>query len=265
MNDAKFTGIGDDYNACKNAIISFASYAKTNYPNARLWLAFMGNALDNAILLAGRTYDKRLWAKWCYETIGRENGFSIIKGCDEALGGNVSHFASDYLHPNSTGATYIGICVANGIVGGSGIAIYPEYTANITASGNNEIIAGTSMKYSIVNGMVNVDISEPFAFKIGTDYSSFTSSTAVDLCTMANLYFNKKTVIPVEGRLDQYNGKNYQNVPMVLVFEGNKVSTQIDSINSSNTGFETYTANVPGASLCVQRGVTFSVPAYYVN
>lgn len=265
LNDARFTSIGADYTACRDAIIAFANYAKTNYPNARLWLAFMGNALDDAPLLAGRDYNKRFWAKWCYEDIGRENGFSIIKGCDEALGLSVSNYNTDRLHPGANGALLIGNCVANGLTNGAPVAIYPYFNASISAIGNNVIETGTNIKYSFNNGMFDIEVSDNFRIKIGTDYPTFSAATKIELINMSNLYFNKKFTVPVMGRIDATNNKAYWNVPMVMVFEGSKVSVFLDTINSTNDGFQNYTANSANEAITIQRGVNFTVPAYYIN
>lgn len=265
LNDAKFNTVNADYNTCKQAIIDFATYAKTNYPNARLWLAFMGNALDDAPLLSGRTYDKRIWAKWCYELVGREYGFNIITGADEALGTNVDNFNSDHIHPATSGASAIGFCIANVLAGYEPVRIYPELKVSLTPVGNNTIVNPSAVTYASNNGMIDITISEPFAIQIGQDNPSFSSPTKIDLVTMHQLYFNKRCVIPVMARFDNYNLKNFQNVPMVLIFEGNKISCQCDMINSSNTGFETFTTSINAAQVCVQRGVTFTVPAYYIN
>ena len=265
LNDAKFNSTNADYNTCKQAIIDFATYAKANYPNATLYLAFMGNALDDAPLLSGRTYDKRIWAKWCYELIGREYGYNIIHGCDEALATNSLNFNSDHIHPAAGGAYSIGYCMANALLGYEPIRIYPELKCALTAIGNNALVSTTNLQYACNNGMFDFTVSEPFAVQIGTDNPSFSSSTKIELVTMTELYFNKRCVIPVMARIDNYNNKNFQNVPMVLIFEGNKICFQCDMINSTNNGFETFATTIPGAQVCVQRGVTFSIPAYYIN
>ena len=265
LNDARFNAVNADYNTCKQAIIDFATYAKANFPNARLWLAFMGNALDDAPLLSGRTYDKRIWTKWCYELVGREYGFNIITGADEALGTNVDNFNSDHIHPATGGASAIGFCIANVLAGYEPVRIYPELKVALTAIGNNTIVNPSAITYASNNGMIDITVSEPFAIQIGQDNPSFSSSTKIDLVTMHQLYFNKRCVIPVMARFDNYNLKNFQNVPMVLIFEGNKISCQCDMINSGNTGFETFTTSINAAQVCVQRGVTFTIPAYYIN
>lgn len=265
LNDSIFNTVGTDYNACKNAIADFATYAKANYPNAKLWLAFMGNAIDDAALLSGRTWDKRNWAKWTYETIGRDNGFTIIKGCNEALGVSVQNFNADHIHPNSTGANVIGNCVANAITGSEKIACYPYYQTGMSAVGNNVIRNTAKMNYSFDNGMFNIDLSDSFAIEIGTDYPTFSASTSVDLVTLTSVYFNKKITVPVEGRLDGYNSKSFANVPMVLEFYQNKVSARLDTINAAGNGFESYTTATPTAAVAIQRGIQFSVPAMYIN
>lgn len=265
LNDARFNAANADYNTCKQAIVDFATYAKTNFPNARLWLAFMGNALDDAPLLSGRTWDKRIWAKWCYESVGRENGFIIIKGCDEALATSTFNYNSDHIHPNSTGATQIGECLANGLSGLGPVAIYPYYNAGVAAVGNNAMVGPTNVKFTYNNGIFDIEVLDSFSVQIGTDHPTFNASTKIDLLSMSNLYFNKKVTVPVMGRLDSFNSKSFQNVPMVMVFYQDKISIYTDTINAAGNAFETYTAGGAYAAVTIQRGITFSVPAHYIN
>lgn len=263
LNDSIFNSLGANHTALVNAIAAFATYAKANYPNAKLWLSFMGNAIDDAPLLAGRTWDKRSWCKWTYEKWGRANGFTIITHSDAALTCNNATYKSDHMHPNTTGAEYIGYNIANVICTGNPITTYPEFNCSMAAIGNNVLNAG-SLKYSVNGYFIDIQLTD-LTVNISNDYGTFAGGTEINLVTMSSLYFNKKFIIDCTGLLVLYNGLGYQNVPMVLKFEGNKISLYIYKIKADGSGYETFTKVSGNASVTCGKGITCTIPSYYIN
>lgn len=264
LNDSTFESAGADMTQLSTAIGSFATYAKTEYPNARLWLAFMGNACDDAPLLAGRTVNKRSWAKWVYVNVGRKNGFNIISGCDLILAQGVSNFKSDRLHPSAAGAECIGRVISNVLTCGQSFNVYPWYGAGISAYGNNTLVDGT-LNYTIIGDYFAFDMSDGFYLYTGTDYASFTASDPMNLCVLSRVYFNKKFEVPVAGLLLKYGTKNYQNFYGVLEFYQDKIKLRLDTINSAGTGYETWAAMGVNSGIIITRGAQFVVPGNYIN
>ena len=265
LNDSIYASVNTDYNNTVSAIQAFATYAKANYPNARLWLAFMGNAIDDAPLLSGRTWNKREWAKWTYELVGPEYGYSIIKGCDYALATSVANYKADHIHPGSYGAKAIALVIANQLRGCPKVIEYPWYQITLTPIGNNVAMYSPKLYYNIHDNLVHFVTSDNFGINIATDYNTFTANDIIDLFTMSNIYFNNKVFVPINVRLDKYNNKNYQSLTGTLIFDGSKIQMCFDTINSAGTGFETYTAMNSSGAILIGRQVDVSVPLEYIN
>ena len=265
LNDSIFNSTGSDYTNLKVAIADFATYAKANYPNAKLWLAYMGNACDDSPVIGAKTYDCRIWCKWTYNTEGRKNGFNIITGCDYALAQTATLYQADRAHPNQYGAEAIAQILANGLLNGQECLVYPEFSSGIAAIGNNVLRYTPYINYTLEKDNFSLYMKDGFTVEIGVDYASFTSSNAIDMVTMSNLYFNKKFSVPTVGFLLNYNSKTFIQLPMVLEFYQNKVSARLDTINAAGTNYETFTANNTTAAITFARGMNIVVPAYYIN
>lgn len=121
FNDAQNSNQADVYNAAN----SFYSYARTNFPNAKVYLAFIGWSFNSEWISKLKQYNG---IKTYKELVVQ--GFNFVSGAEYCMRGkgnftqepegatplNLGYF---YGHPNSAGALSIGICIANYIKSGS--------------------------------------------------------------------------------------------------------------------------------------------------
>lgn len=244
LNDSNFNGPGTTRTDLITHMQDFVNYAKSNYPNASLWLCYMGNAFDNSAALSGRTLDKRRWAKSTYETEGAKQGFKIIPFGDDYLGSSDLFMASDGVHPSNYGSQVLGICIGDGLLNASHAPTRGYYPINLAAVGNNEIYLNPSLRYDCCNGYVDFSSTGTMQINIGTDHPTITSHVWYDLFTFDGLYFNHPAVLPLYGILSSTDEGAYCAVPIMLKFEGNKCS------------FKFYQTNGHGAH------VSHTIPAY---
>ena len=247
-----------------SGIANFATYAKTNYPNARLWLAFMGNALDNSAVLYDRDIDHRLWGKFAYETAGQSNGFIIIQGCELALATSTLNFNDDGLHPSSSGSASIARVIANNIRGCGRDSNYPIYPASLTPVGNNAFYEAVTAKYTIEENMLTFE-STTIIETIGTDYATLDYGEDVDLFTFTGLYFNKEYRETINVLISNYGTLTYQSYPATLKFNGNKCSLFIGAIKDDGSGYKQQSADSDTGAITFADGFKINVPLYYVN
>ena len=134
------------------AIGRFCTYAKANYPNAKIWIAGFGWSF-NSEFVEDLNHGRYLEA---YKRCGK-SGATYINGSEyimhrfeffkqEAQGAYTLHLGYQYVHPNANGASAIGACVASALIGGNSCGIEGEYkeitltlNSGITVSGNLKI------------------------------------------------------------------------------------------------------------------------------
>ena len=88
-----------------SAMTSFASYAKSTFPNARIRLAYIGACWYNSSQYSGRPgYNQlnvvRMWGQ------AGQLGMEYLAGCESVMF-DASYFETDGLHPNTAGSNAI--------------------------------------------------------------------------------------------------------------------------------------------------------------
>lgn len=118
ITDVIFGGGCNDFfyltsaNSLNSAIISATSYAKTQFPNAKIWVSFMGYV---SYMSAAKRLDYKT-AIACYQEASLANKCAFI----DAYQPMHSYLnRADHSHPNNTGAKYIAEIVTNAILGGN--------------------------------------------------------------------------------------------------------------------------------------------------
>ena len=227
LNDSIYE-YGDDATALTTALSDFLTYAHTNYPNAKVWLAFMGNALDDSSVLSGRTFNKRRWAKFYYDAA---RGYLKIKGCDISLSTSVNNYGADRLHPSNYGADNIAQCVVNAILGLQGDIVYPAFSAGITKGVLfDNATTSIAMTYEINNdiariktGDILLNVTNPIILNTMLD---------VNVCSFSNVYFNDSVVLRSEAVM--HTGGHAYKVPVILTFYQNNLMMKPILINGNN-------------------------------
>lgn len=189
LNDSIYE-YGDDATALTTALSDFLTYAQANYPNAKVWLAFMGNALDDSSVLSGRTFVKRRWAKYYYNLA---RGYAKITGCDVSLSTNVNNYGADRLHPSNYGADNIAQCIVNAILGLQGDIVYPSYSAGVTkAAAFNNASTDITVQYEINNDLARIK-TQDIVLNASNPMYLYTVQP-MTVCSFSNIYFNDSVV-----------------------------------------------------------------------
>ena len=227
LNDSIYE-YGDDATALTDALTDFLTYAHTNYPKAKVWLAFMGNALDDSSLLSGRTFNKRRWAKFYYNAA---RGYAKIAGCDVSLSTNVNNYGADRLHPSNYGADNIAQCVVNAILGLQGDIVYPSFSAGVTkASAFNNATTDIPINYEINNDIARIKTGD-ILLNVSAAMILNTMTDAL-VCSFSNIYFNDSIVLRSDAVIHT-SGHAYK-VPVILTFYQNNLMMKPILIDNNN-------------------------------
>lgn len=158
-NDITDIVVGGGFNDSKQtideldaAINRFCTYAKTNYPNAKIWIAGFGWSF-NSEFVEDLKHGNYLEA---YKRCGK-SGATYITG-SEYIMHRFDFFKQEpqtpyhlflgyqYVHPSEKGSSAIGSCIASALIGGNSCGIEGEYknieielASGITVSGNMSI------------------------------------------------------------------------------------------------------------------------------
>ena len=151
----------------ETAIKDCCDYVKTQYPNAKILIGFIGNfyTKDNS------TLNQYVTALNVYQSEAGRNTAGYIHGVENVMHNNM-FFIADGIHPTTAGGDAIAKYIAASIKGGSGYSIKVDST--ITSS---VITSTSSIKMSIDNDSVGVYLYVPGA----QNNITFTALTAVDL------------------------------------------------------------------------------------
>ena len=222
-------------------ITAFAAYALANYPNARLYLAYVGVARDGAPATAGRTLFYREMCKFYYL---KALNF-ISADLSGYLGISNEYMDVDGVHPNVRGQSALGVALLNFMRGNLPKVLCPYSTVVTTpATGISSV---DNFYYHIDGDVFTILMPEGFHFRVPT--STQLTSTPVTVCTFSTVYFNRPLSFIGTMRLDLFNSKTYQNVTGVWAFYEDKLTFGIAEINSTNTGYETYTADANNSAV----------------
>ena len=89
----------DNQEQLNDSMVEFYNYARENYPNATIWLGYVGNALEDSECLLGRNAKNREKCKNTYENQGEIIGYKIIPGLAECWALGKDSFYEDGVHP----------------------------------------------------------------------------------------------------------------------------------------------------------------------
>lgn len=121
-----FAGINDahadvtDFDMVSTGIQNFCTYAKANFSNAKLFIGFIGNSVENSSILNGRKFERIPLAFERYAKCG-QYGASFIPNCEYILH-DYSLMSSDGIHPTYAGGGVIAQYIA-GTINGGGVDI----------------------------------------------------------------------------------------------------------------------------------------------
>lgn len=226
VNDQSYTN-----SQILSAIRAFASYCRTNYPNALVTIGIISWTKSNAIR-------KRLREMLqFYNNAGIESNIRII---DSAY--TWYHAYNLYQpdgHPNSTGSQVIAWSLANFLKNGQ-VRSQWYNDGDISSTGNTLGMTGNIGSYEMSLNGENVNIKFTFNSTITPDSVEIRSGSTHTLGTFNDVYAYAPSgfALPIyEGTCWMYDGVNrvYYNIAFTLIIEENKLKAQFHSYSSSGT------------------------------
>lgn len=215
-----------------NAIYNFKKTANILYPNAQIFVGFIGNSTTLS------TRGSLITPRAAYCSACEYNGITYLSGVENALH-STSMFGSDGIHPNVWGEETIAKAISNALLNGYGSVIQPG--TKITAVGFKHGFTGSTiietMQYNdtcAIYGSFSMTRTENVTFNgDGTFYELFSFSDSFVLGGF-------QCDLPTTAVLGSADG-SYRTVPCTLrVYNG---SLWIAIRSFSGEGYETYDVN----------------------
>lgn len=252
LNDSDYSSVNDaGYNNIGTAITAFATQAKQDFPNAKLWLAYIDGAIDNATGLYNRYWNKRDLMAWTYKNFAQATGFTWMEGCQYVMCQATTLYGEDRIHPNDVGSTEIAKCMANILRGGGETSTYPDWS-----------ISGNDIRYKVCGPTTEIYWSETLI----TLPDEVSSNTWFDIPGYTSYYFYANT--PIDYNFYSFIGNSstvtYIPVPAILRFTGNKMQLQVNAINTAGTGYANFSKGDRAMTMWLWPG-RISVPTMQVN
>ena len=150
-NDYEYT-----FSDIKTAIGNFVTYCKTNYPNAKVYLAFIANGVNNV----NGTKAQQLNVYYAYADCSLLGAY-YLSGC-EAILRRPDLMNSDSVHPNSDGIAQIGKFLGEAIVTGAAHVCYAPVTCALDNNSKWEYVdlATIPITTYMNDGMVTIDFPQ---------------------------------------------------------------------------------------------------------
>lgn len=227
-----FNDGGKTENELINAIYNFKKQANILYPNAQIYVGFIGESTDM------NSRGKLILPRAAYCSGCEYNGITYLSGVENALHSTMM-FGSDGVHPNTWGEETIAKTISNALLNGYGSVIQPG--VKITTVGFKHGFTGSTiietMQYNdscAFYGSFSMTRTENVTFKgDGTFYELFSFSTSFVLGGF-------QCDLPTTVILGSADG-SYRTVPCTLrVYNG---SLWIAIRSFSGEGHETYDVN----------------------
>lgn len=160
-NEYKNSAYQTNPNNLDNAINQFYDYATLKFPNAKIYLGFVGN---NAEQSSNGTSIRTQLQDTCYRYKMNNHKFIYMEGIENIMH-NYDCFSNDNIHPNNSGYNFMGLFIYNAM-NGQNLSFAPFYR-NITPNNSalipadrNKVIGGVT----IINNMkiLNIDTTLEF-------------------------------------------------------------------------------------------------------
>ena len=215
-----------------NAIFNFKKQSNALYPNAQIFVGFIGNStkMDSRV---GLIEPRDAYCSGC-----EYNGITYLSGVENALH-STSMFGSDGVHPNTWGEETIAKAISNAILNGYASVIHAGVKIT-NVSFKNGFTGSTIIETSQYNdncafyGSFSMNRTSDFTMKgEGTFYELFSFKTSF---VLGGFQFD----LPTTAILTSADG-TYRTVPCTLrVYNG---SLWIAIRSANGTGYDTFNVN----------------------
>lgn len=223
-----------------SAIRSFAEYARAQYPNAALWLGFIGNGNDAA---SNITYPMRAIAMSHYHSAGRDNGFNIVSS-EYAL--SYIYQLKDNVHPNIDGQKSIARVFANALSYCTGSFKAAPYSRPLTAPDGTELVKGA--KLSIRPQLDTIFLGIPsYSVRLG---GNITSGHVYTIADIEDFYVNSDYVFFSPMTFIGYDSTYSQTLMCRITLSANHISFSLfaaakaELVAGSNTSISLITQSI---------------------
>lgn len=231
-----YNDIGQNDAAVKAAIASFKARANVLYPNAKVWVGYVGLTGN-----ASNKYQASLMLR-SYSLGSQMCGAAYMNGIEYVLH-NYNWFASDNYHPNATGQNAIAWGVVSALLTGSVDTYIPflgvgiENAENVSHSNLNTMSAtvNNSITNVISQSAVNIDFSTPVTISGGAQ-----GTTRIELGTItggAIVGSNYDTALCACSCALFVSGDKYYQCGGNILFKNRKVYLMPFALNSAGNGW----------------------------
>lgn len=217
------------------AVKNVAEYAQTNYPNAKVYLCFVGYALETSSVLSNRNIDCR---DYCYRYMREAASDFSNMYCPvntEFILHYKGYLYSDGLHPNNIGTTVLARGISQAIKVGTCNIEYAKRIAPLTISSgftSNNI----TVKEYFHNERVQIEISGYFQASSKTLNNSLWDLGELDL-----YYCQRSPYISIPITI-QASGNKMIDANLVITGDRHlKIRSQM--LNASSWAYENYSVN----------------------
>ena len=243
-----YNDTGYTVNQLDTAITNFNTACKTKFPNAKVYVGFIGCTTN-----ANNLYNLNLtMEQYCYQSA--KNDMIFMSNAQYTLH-DYNLFSSDGIHPNQDGAYKLGVNITQCILKGSCDVIYPF--TNIHLKNFNSAISNTSYMFNtlgcqLTNNTLQVStqnnqeilLSTPQTLDGGSglylkiadiDYSDYKCYIIGDVYNMCKAY------VPLIIRSTDYK---YYNAKGNIYFQNGSIYLKIAGmVNSAGDNYETFNIN----------------------
>ena len=166
-----------DLSQLYGALSTFATYCKSNYPNANVYLGMIGRSFNNP------QRNEELLSVFRLYSACNDFGIRYLTGVESSLC-FADYFNADGIHPSASGASSIANSMYNALTVGDANVYTNIIDSIITpASGVNMITA--SLQMSVKNDMISISFNN-----WNTKYNQFTFDTPFDVSILGSTLVN---------------------------------------------------------------------------
>ena len=220
VNDAK---TANNY-AIETGIENFVTYAKQQYPNAKIYIGFIGAIRLGGSAVSTRTMDNMELCYYLYNVCSR-HGAIYLSNVEYALRQTDAQLQTDGLHPTSTSGNAIADAVINAWLGGSAdtswIPTGITCTSAITGDTGNKYL-----RYYSRGSEFRLEYNSSFNCNFAAAEDIDGGNIPTVIATQDKIFFNRAYYAYAMACV-YLGGGTKQAMPVLLKFEGYNIGLSI--------------------------------------
>jgi len=199
----------------ENAISAFVSYAKTNYPNAKVHIGFIGWSFNSEFVSELVEHNVLNTYKQCakYGAIYIDHSDEIMHDSrlfkQESQGSRTLFLGYQYVHPNNSGSMAIANCIANYVKCGTGVSYDSDITITPTLASGVTITGSHNLDFVMRKSGNNITLAKK-------DYAF----TTINFATPVNINGNPIEIAMLESGLVAGVATTYNNTTSTCYIHG---------------------------------------------